>query len=276
MGPGFDSVGNDLKNVDNHPADLNGNQKWNVKTRYLIHNLIPLIFGNKKTIEFRIHTPTYDVYKIIPFILMNSLIVNFAIKYEKNILQNPSFLNGFSLFKVLSYQIENSVELLNKKKLINMFSEYISTRKGFTQEQIRSGNITGLEENIPATRTIDWKSTSKDLKSEEKLEFIKSPSTIKFRNTFNDLNNEKKSPISEINSLRSTYGALTFNELKQSISSSIASSGENFENTFVAYTGSKSYSDFEISKNQIFNALEIERQNKIIMNKEEKNDLSPF
>jgi hypothetical protein len=78
----------DLSKVTHHPQDPSGNQKWNITNRYHIHNLIPLIFGNKSTIEFRIHTPTYDFNKILWFLLLNSILVNFTKKYEKQILES--------------------------------------------------------------------------------------------------------------------------------------------------------------------------------------------
>ena len=40
-----------LDNIISHPSDPNGNQKWNIRPRYLLFNIIPLIFGNKQTIE---------------------------------------------------------------------------------------------------------------------------------------------------------------------------------------------------------------------------------
>lgn len=107
MGQDFKSVENSLDNVYSHPADPNGNQKWNIKYRYLVFNVIPLLFGNKQTIEFRIHTPTYDVNKIMPFIFMNALMINFTIRYKEIILKNKLFLNNYDLFTMLSDQTNN-------------------------------------------------------------------------------------------------------------------------------------------------------------------------
>ena len=39
MGHDFKSVNYDLANIERHPSDLGGNQKWNIKTRYLIYNI---------------------------------------------------------------------------------------------------------------------------------------------------------------------------------------------------------------------------------------------
>ena len=88
----LDYGSNDIGVVKSHPNDPNGNQKWNIKQRYHIHNFIPLIFGNKQTIEFRIHTPTYDIDKIMSFMFMNSILINFTIQNQTQIL-NGSYQN---------------------------------------------------------------------------------------------------------------------------------------------------------------------------------------
>lgn len=77
-GVSFKSFNNDLNLVQRHPSDPNNQQKWNIKARYHIVNMIPLIFGNKKTIEFRIHTPTYDFNKVLFFTLLNMCVLNFT------------------------------------------------------------------------------------------------------------------------------------------------------------------------------------------------------
>jgi len=155
MGQDFKLVGNDLNNVLSHPADPNGNQKWNIKPRYLLYNLIPLIFGNKQTIEFRIHTPTYDINKILPFIFMNSLIVNFTIKNQERILRNRSFLNNYDLFGILSSQIDN-YDIPNTGSFRDLMYDYIQKRKNHCERQILKGNILGTESEIPASTNINW------------------------------------------------------------------------------------------------------------------------
>jgi len=155
MGQDFKSVSNDLNNVLSHPSDPNGNQKWNIRPRYLLYNIIPLIFGNKQTIEFRIHTPTYDVNKIFPFIFMNSLIVNFTIKYQERILKNNSFLNNYDLFGILSDQVE-VYNIPNRNQFRDLLYNYIQKRKNYCEKQILKGNILGTESDIPAPSDINW------------------------------------------------------------------------------------------------------------------------
>lgn len=93
----YHNYNQNLGNVKHHPRDESGNQKWNIPTRYYFHNFIPLIFGNKQTVEFRIHTPTYDVNKIFMFIGLNAILINFTKIFEKEILENPNFLDAYSL-----------------------------------------------------------------------------------------------------------------------------------------------------------------------------------
>ena len=155
MGQDFKSVGNNLENVLSHPADPNGNQKWLVKCRYFLYNLVPLIFGNKQTIEFRIHTPTYDVNKILPFIFMNSLIVNFVIRNQKLILNRKNFINSWSLLDILYMQIDQ-YDIPNRNAFKDLMYSYIEVRKNYCENQILKGNIVGTESEIPSPTHINW------------------------------------------------------------------------------------------------------------------------
>lgn len=155
MGQDFKSFGNDLNNVIAHPADLNGNQKWNIKSRYYLFNIIPLIFGNKKTIEFRIHTPTYDVNKILPFIFMNALIVNFTIRNQERILKNKSYLRDLDISNILYNQID-MYDIPNRNQFRDLIYDYIEKRKNYCERQVLKGNILGTESEIPAPTSINW------------------------------------------------------------------------------------------------------------------------
>lgn len=155
MGQDFKQVGEDLNNVESHPNDPNGNQKWNIRTRYHIHNLVTLIFGNKKTIEFRVHTPTYDVNKIMAFIMMNSLLINFTIQHQDSILKDSRFLQNLDLLSIINNGLKNTKDI-KSDNMFNMFSNYFDYRKSYVQQQLLSGNIVGDESKIPACKSIDW------------------------------------------------------------------------------------------------------------------------
>ena len=158
MGHSFAEYGNDLSKVTSHPADPDGHQKWNIRTRYYLHNLIPLIFGNKTTVEFRIHTPTFDANKIIPFIFMNALLVNFVKDNIDNILKGKGFLTNFGdLRNLLSNVIYNEPTKCNDMKSFHDdIISYIDSRMQKTEDQNRQGNILGKEEHIYASRYLKW------------------------------------------------------------------------------------------------------------------------
>lgn len=192
MGQDFKSVGNSLDNVIAHPSDPNGNQKWNIRPRYLLYNIIPLIFGNKQTIEFRIHTPTYDVNKILPFIFMNSLIVNFTIKHQEKILKNKSFLKDFNISEILYSQLE-VYNIRNKDQFRDLIYEYIEKRKNYCERQTLRGNILGTESEIPAPTSINWS---------DNQEFKKNSHTFKYQHSdmpYVNLDAKKPLIISKLN-----------------------------------------------------------------------------
>lgn len=188
MGQDFKSVGNSLDNVHSHPADPNGNQKWQIKHRYYLYNVIPLLFGNKQTIEFRIHTPTYEVNKILPFIFMNALIVNFTIKNQNVILKTKSFLKELTLIDILNSQIDN-YNVSNKNIFRDLMYDYIEKRKNYCERQILAGNILGTESEIPFSNYIDWL----DIKKNKKIS-INSISTFDINELKNALNNIQYKP----------------------------------------------------------------------------------
>lgn len=159
-GYGFEQYGNDLSNVLEHPRDPNGNQKWNISTRYYANNLIPLIFGNKQTIEFRIHTPTYDINKIVNFLLFNIYIIDFTVMNTKQILENPSFFVNIDNFRdfIKIYLRNSKIDSSSKKILIDYHISYINTRIKRTEQANSAGLIEGDENKIECPSYVKWKS----------------------------------------------------------------------------------------------------------------------
>lgn len=156
QGISFTEFNCDLNNVKFHPNDPNGNQKWNIKSRYFIHNLIPLIFGNKQTIEFRIHTPTYDVNKIIPYMIMCSAITSYAIVEEKRILENKGYLRKINLSRViLDYFKYSNID--KEGVLYEAIFSYINSRKDYMFKNNSLGDIIGKESFVQSCKYVDWK-----------------------------------------------------------------------------------------------------------------------
>ena len=240
MGQDFKSVGNSLENVLSHPADPNGNQKWNIKFRYYLFNIIPLIFGNKQTIEFRIHTPTYDVNKILPFIFMNALIVNFTIKNQERILKNKSFLNNYDLFNILSYQID-SCDISNTSSFRDLICDYIERRKGNCERQILKGNILGTESEIHSPTHINWLNNQR-VKESTPSDLISKPISYK----------RKPSLISELKPVSSRFTNEESDELMKVLKNSISMSNLKFNNEWVTY----SYENIPAISNNIIEKVE--------------------
>ncbi len=72
----------------NHPHDRDGNRKWEVHARYKWVNLVNLIFGGAKTIEFRVHTPTLNKYKVIPWIYICTSLVWYLLNHQDEIIES--------------------------------------------------------------------------------------------------------------------------------------------------------------------------------------------
>jgi len=95
MGHDFSMYDNDLDNVTKHPNDPSGNRKWNIAPRYAWFNIIPIIFTNKQTVEFRQHNNTFDFFKIFHFIASSAAMVAAANQYTEKF-TDSSFLNSIS------------------------------------------------------------------------------------------------------------------------------------------------------------------------------------
>jgi len=155
-GHSFGEYNNDLANVQNHPQDPAGNQKWNIKHRYSYINFIPLIFGNHQTIEFRIHTPTYDANKIIDFLMLNTFLIDYATTHSKQILSgNDIILRRYSLHAFLDEYIPNYIEN-NYKTIYSELSHYITERRVATENLTRDGGVSYTEKEVRTSKYLKF------------------------------------------------------------------------------------------------------------------------
>lgn len=154
-GISFAEYGFNLNNVHNHPQDPQGNAKWNIKHRYSFINLIPLIFGNHQTIEFRIHTPTYEINKIVNFLMLNIFLIDYVKLNYKRILTNT---NGIAnrrptLINMLEEYINNIPEQ-GRKMIFNELMHYISDRKAITEDLTRQKGVVYQENEVHVSKQI--------------------------------------------------------------------------------------------------------------------------
>jgi len=189
-GESYSNYGNSLDKVHSHPYDPDNNRKWNVRSRYHWVNLIPLIFGNKQTVEFRIHTPVKDPDKVMLFLLMCSKLVNFVKSNEKDILSNK--FNNLDLKFILNYKNTN----LNFEGKLNSFiSNYFSNRKQFTTQQYQKNNFNYSEQEFEFKSTRSFRSDTVYFLNEDNLD-SKNPSTPKkaFADFMEGMDNEIAMP----------------------------------------------------------------------------------
>jgi hypothetical protein len=101
-----------------HPLDENNDHKWNLLSRYYLCNFIPYVFKGNGTIEFRMHTSTFNKDKIAAWIFIISAIVEYAYK-NKNATEFNADVN---LNKIIN-------TTYNNKKLKLFLNKYIQYRK---------------------------------------------------------------------------------------------------------------------------------------------------
>jgi hypothetical protein len=182
MGQNYSEVDSCLENVTYHPSDPGGNGKWNIRSRYHGINVIPLLFGNKETVEFRLHTPTYESSKIMNYLILCTSIVNFVKDNTSQILKDPAILNGLVLhdivFKVLGQLKDNNNDYTHLSEVIY---SYLRNRKDFYYQQGRAGNIDPIEEKFRWNRNIKW------LKDKDDKELVLSKISEKVRLRLNGI-----------------------------------------------------------------------------------------
>jgi len=123
-----------------HPNDTNEDHKWNVNTRYYWCNFIPALFGNTPTIEFRLHVPTFNMVKIINWLVICSSIIKYADRI-KNTDITPEELKGITLKDILHKEIRNS-------KFKSYIFDYINKRKSFSFENDPTGSEEIKNDNV--------------------------------------------------------------------------------------------------------------------------------
>lgn len=151
---GGQSFNNNFENLDDvfrHPNDPRGNQKWNIKSRYHFVNLTPLLFGNKKTVEFRIHTPTFDSQKIVNFLLLCGVIVNYVKENQAEILNNFSFASDLNMTRLLNrYRVDDTYPVRDE------LMRYISRRGDFIKYRNYEGDIVADESKFVYRPSKKW------------------------------------------------------------------------------------------------------------------------
>lgn len=104
-----------------HPSDPRRDRKWDNAKRYYFCNFINALFGDSpKTIEFRLHTPTFNYSKVVNWLFICSAILNYAEKVE-----SPKYFYGdnFTLKSVIDFSYD--------KETADILNNYILDRKKY-------------------------------------------------------------------------------------------------------------------------------------------------
>lgn len=101
-----------------HPRE--GTAKWNWESRYYHVNLIPLLFSNSRTVEFRLHQSTIHYSVMMHWLLICSSILNYAEKYQDKILRSRE--------KITLMDVLSPIKEVNPK-IFETLSNYIYYRR---------------------------------------------------------------------------------------------------------------------------------------------------
>lgn len=208
MGQKYSDVGSNLEDVKSHPSDPGGNGKWNIRTRYHWCNIIPLLFGNKQTIEFRIHTSTYSKDKLIQYLILIASITNYVKANIGNILKNENLLD-----LTMNDIYTNQLQKVDKEKgadAVNYMSDYVYQRTNYISRCIRKNDILADEDNF--VYRCNWFNFKQPI---QHIQYAKSSKTSKepiayqaFDNNGLRFNAENPVPVVEANNFANRQGDL--------------------------------------------------------------------
>jgi hypothetical protein len=114
-----------------HPADSSNSHKWNIQQRYLWVNFIPYIFSKRHTIEFRIHTPTTNKYKLINWLFICSAILQYAELHLEDDTINPKLT------------LDEVLKDVYPPEVFAYLSNYIKARVKMMEAAVKLGDIVG-------------------------------------------------------------------------------------------------------------------------------------
>lgn len=147
----YDRYGFDLKNVEYHPSDPKGDSKWNIKSRYYWCNLIPLLFGNKKTVEFRVHTATLEENKILNYLIICSSILDYVKNNTTALLTKPNIYTGMNIRDIIFNANQNQSSLF-----FDSIYDYMQQRKDYVYRCVKNGDIKADEDKFNPYYLIHW------------------------------------------------------------------------------------------------------------------------
>lgn len=126
--------------VSNHPLDRDNRAKWNIESRYYLQNCIPFIWGGSGTYEWRLHSPSQNIHKMLNWLYICNAIMAYVKKHETDI-ANWEDLRSVNLDSIFSdvYSEELATILSG---YVNWRKQYITTMDPIGEKEILEDLIT--------------------------------------------------------------------------------------------------------------------------------------
>jgi hypothetical protein len=126
-----------------HPADPHNRSKWNVKSRYYAMNLVPLVFKGTGTVEFRMHTNTFNKDKIASWLMITTAIVEYSYKTKESSSNLPTSLS-------LNTIVDNVYTNKTLRKYLKAYIKYRKDLMKYNQNMYRDfiGKLDVEQDNL--------------------------------------------------------------------------------------------------------------------------------
>lgn len=125
----------------NNPNPGERESKWHVNTRYTGISLIPVMFGNRGTVEFRMHIATLNYQKVLNWLFITKAIIHYAVSNSSSLSEyTPRKLPQISLQDILYYNYKENPEFFA------YLVSYIEKRKELVARMNSIGDISGSTE----------------------------------------------------------------------------------------------------------------------------------
>lgn len=134
---------------EEHPKDPHDNRKWNVEARYKLVNIIPFMFGKTGTVEFRLHTPTFNPDKINLWVNLIIMITSYVERNSNKIARSKKYPKITLADIIDDYVFDDYYYMFNESKIQfikTAVSEYVKYRKLISHEMNERGDTIGMNE----------------------------------------------------------------------------------------------------------------------------------
>lgn len=125
------------KKTREHPI----RQKWDRHSRYYWANLLNMFFGNRNTIEFRLHGPTTNSHKIINWMFICVALIRYAENNALDILTNK---NNISIKSVLGIFAEMHPTDPKSGFLGDYLYAYFESRRAAFAKDYKNGDVVSM------------------------------------------------------------------------------------------------------------------------------------